>query len=405
MKTRWHAKLIMVVMILGLMVGLLVGCGGTTTVTETKTVTTTAAGAGATVTQTLTQTATVTKTPAPATTTTQTGIAPAKKIIIKVGDAWADNNNVNMAIKWLCDDIEARSGGRVGFEYYWAGSVAKAKEEMNAVKTGLLDLTVFHPMYYPTELPLTFWPWCMPTGLTSNKAYVTIMEKLVQKVPAVQKELSSISDVHVFTSDPTQGKYAFGAWFRINDIMTDVSGKKLNVSGEWQPKWWQALGAQTRPITTAELYTSMQTHACDGNVGPMALMTDLKLWEVGVKYYLDLEQGPRNGGWPAMNLNTWNKLPADIQKMFTDGIPLMAVKAAEIVDDKDNTAVANAKQLGLDFYTLPADQKAKWSALIQPIVLDWIKSLEAKGLPGTEMVKAIQDISAEIGSPTIKYVQ
>jgi hypothetical protein len=44
----------------------------------------------------------------------------------------------------------------------------------------------------------------------------------------------------------------------------------------------------------------------------------------------------------------------------------------------------------VEFIELPAEKLAKWNAMLDPMVQDWVKDANAKGLPGAQIIEDIK---------------
>ncbi|MGQ9638331.1 MAG: hypothetical protein ACUVT6_11140, partial [Thermodesulfobacteriota bacterium] len=56
---------------------------------------------------------------------------------------------------WYLDTVAERSQGRVRFEKYWASSLHKVGEHLQAVRDGLSELSLISYGYYPAMVPLS----------------------------------------------------------------------------------------------------------------------------------------------------------------------------------------------------------------------------------------------------------
>ena len=105
-----------------------------------------------------------------------------------------------------------------------------------------------------------------------------------------------------------------------------------------------------------------------------------------------------------MNLNTWNKLPDDIKKIiaqFNQELPDVAAKMQTDLQKKTTDALLKAK---CDTYTLPANEVAKWKAILVPAIYDdWTKDMSSKGQPGKETLQKYQELVKKY-TPQDKYV-
>jgi len=86
-----------------------------------------------------------------------------------------------------------------------------------------------------------------------------------------------------------------------------------------------------------------------------------------------------------MNLQKFNSLPPDIQKIINDMIPEITdlFDKNQVLTYKDALARA-PKELGTTFIRPSKDEIARWAAVDKPVVDKFIADLEAKGLPGKQ---------------------
>ena len=60
-----------------------------------------------------------------------------------------------MAKQWG-DIIETKSGGRVKFVYYWAGTLVPITEQVKGVKTGTADVAQIGPLSIASYMPVSY---------------------------------------------------------------------------------------------------------------------------------------------------------------------------------------------------------------------------------------------------------
>jgi len=63
-------------------------------------------------------------------------------------------SHLSKGFDWLLNEIEAATQGRVKFERYYSGSIAKPNEQLRAAATGLAGIALVVPNYIPAQLPL-----------------------------------------------------------------------------------------------------------------------------------------------------------------------------------------------------------------------------------------------------------
>jgi TRAP-type C4-dicarboxylate transport system substrate-binding protein len=87
--------------------------------------------------------------------------------------------------------------------------------------------------------------------------------------------------------------------------------------------------------------------------------------------------------WTAMNKNTWAKLPKDIQAVITAvTAEMMPDKLCGAVTNEMKQAIEITKKRGQEIIDISPAERAKWVATGKPAWDKWVKTMEAKGLPG-----------------------
>ncbi len=93
-------------------------------------------------------------------------------------------------------------------------------------------------------------------------------------------------------------------------VPEDLNGFKIRVPPA--PLWtgmFKAFGASPTSINFNEVYSALQTHICDGQENPLAVIDSGKLYEV--QKYLSVTNHMWDGFWMLANRRAWEALPAD----------------------------------------------------------------------------------------------
>ena len=80
--------------------------------------------------------------------------APAKPMILKASIQTPAKMPFAQILYWWLDEVEKRSGGRINFERYPGESLAKAAEQLDALESGMADVSLFVTTYTPGKIPL-----------------------------------------------------------------------------------------------------------------------------------------------------------------------------------------------------------------------------------------------------------
>jgi len=104
-----------------------------------------------------------------------------------------------------------------------------------------------------------------------------------------------------------------------------------------------------------------------------------------------------------MNLQTWNKLPPDIQKIFDE----MSPWAQKLHYDLGNEAGARAESVSVKagnvLNKLTPEEKARWAKTTKPLGDTWATNMDAKGLPGKALLDEMYKIAGGHKDTVIEF--
>ena len=91
----------------------------------------------------------------------------------------------------------------------------------------------------------------------------------------------------------------------------------------------------------------------------------------------------------AMNQKKWDSLPEDVKKVIDETTGLvMSEEAGRVYDNVRPIMKDLCLKKGMEAIELPDSEKEKLKALSLPLREEWVKEMEAKGLPGREVLDA-----------------
>jgi TRAP-type C4-dicarboxylate transport system substrate-binding protein len=97
-----------------------------------------------------------------------------------------------------------------------------------------------------------------------------------------------------------------------------------------------------------------------------------------------------------MNMDSWNKLPKNVQKVMNDMGKEQSEWTGKYMDNHVDESIKWSKQNhGLEVITLSQAEKARWDKPIEGIVSKWIQDNKAKGLPAEQIVENIKALAAK----------
>lgn len=297
------------------------------------------------------------------------------------------------ALKRFAERVTQATGGRVQFDLFFGGSLAKAGEEMDALKRGLADVGWLGYGFHPAEFPLGNYTSMVPFNPTDPELFQKIQEELYAKVPAFHKELE-LQNV-IYLSPVCAGSYELNSRKSVTSL-AEMKGLKTATFGTHMPKLVGAAGAVSVAMPATERYTALQTGVIDAQILGIPYIYTMRLYQVAPNItYLSL--GNSVTAAYVINRDTWNRLPTDVQKIIAvEGIEAGRWLAKELKRGMDDYAKQMAGK-GVKFFTLSESDKQRWGAQMPDLLGDWVKAVEAKGVNGWQILNLYKNLAEQAG--------
>lgn len=291
----------------------------------------------------------------------------------------------NHAPRLWFEAVEKQTGGRVKVTPYYMETLGKSTEMLDNLKKGISDMATLAYVNYPGAFPITdvvSLPWLVP-----NQAIGTEVGYALQHKGLLDKELQGLKVLWWQATETT------GLIFRRTKVtkLQDLKGMKIRTFAGAAQQTLQALGATPIAIPGAEIYTALDRGTVDGALTNQGSFIARKFHEVA-KYYLwvSVSMGVH---LVVMNPGKWDSFPPDIKSIMEK---LNAQAKYWFFDELTRRKYGSPgplKETGIEVYYLSPDEEQRWRKATEPIIHEWVSKMEARGLPGKEAVKTIEEIA------------
>lgn len=322
--------------------------------------------------------------------------APAQqKFKFKCASAWSspETSFLGEVVKVWQDEVTQRTKGGIVFENYWGGSLGAPAELIELLKGGVCQVVHTHQWYTPSKMPLGDFEYTFPFGPTDYELLVKAMRAIRSEFPEFKKELEDNGAIMII--DPPMAVYDFQSKIPIKKL-EDFRGEKICAIGRYLGKQLpNGSSAVVRP--GQEFYDILRSGVARVAICPWNLTYTFKLQDV-CKYYLEVGLVTVCGTPVLMNLKTFDSLPQEYQKIVVEAGKEIEMKAArEILPKWKNICYKAFKEAGMQFFTLPDEERKKWAEEVEDTVALWASDVEKLGLPGFKIAHRWQDITSNLG--------
>lgn len=281
--------------------------------------------------------------------------------------------------RWKAE-VERRTNGKVAIRTFPGGTLLGAKNMMDGVIAGTADIGCLCMAYQPgrfivtnaTALPFDF--------ENATVASLTLLDLYRKYQPA---EFSKVKVLTMFANSPAQ----IYSKVPVRNL-DDLKGLQLRASGGVS-EVLEALGAVPVGMPQSETPEALQKGVVKGAVSSLETLKDFKYAETCE--YVTMISGPIYPFAVIMNMDSWNKLPKDVKKVFDGMMTQQCVWTGVYMDNHVNESITWAKdEHNIEVIELSAQEKAKWDKLLTPLTGKWIQSAQEKGLPGEQIVEDLK---------------
>jgi TRAP-type C4-dicarboxylate transport system substrate-binding protein len=279
--------------------------------------------------------------------------------------------------------IEEKSGGRLKVTIYPGSTLGKPADHFDLVKDGVADMGFVSPGYTAGRFPLVSvaeLPLLFKTGKGASQATWSLSDKYFKP------EFTGIKLLWIWVHPPGQ----FHLAKKQVKVLEDLAGLKIRAGTPMLANMVKTLGATPVSIAAPETYTALERGVVDGTVFPWEAIASFKLAEV-LRHHtvVNLYASPLV---TVMNQKKYDSLPPDLRKVIDD---LSGGWGAEYTgaawDRNEKDGIDAAKKVGATIYVVPAEERQRWAVKLKPVEDEWVKSMEAKGLPGRQLLGDLRE--------------
>jgi TRAP-type C4-dicarboxylate transport system substrate-binding protein len=278
------------------------------------------------------------------------------------------------------EEVEKRTAGAVAIDTYPGGTLLGDKDMMDGVIAGRADIGCLCMAYQPGRFVITN-AISLPLGLPNAKVGSLALWHLYLKYKP--EAFSQVKVLTMFTTAPSN----IMSKTPIRNL-NDMKGVSLRASGG-AAQILKAWGANQVGMPMPATPEALQKGVVQGLFSSLEVMKDFKFAELCK--YVTMTEAAVYPFAVVMNMDAWNKLPKDVQKVMDDLAMEQCQWTGKYMDNHVDEAIAWSKETqNVEVIRLSKDERAEWDKLLAPITAKWIEDTKAKGLPAEAIVEYIR---------------
>lgn len=287
----------------------------------------------------------------------------ADKITVRMVAAWAkaaqfETQQFLSFIEMIQKEADQKYPGQLVFEYKGASEVIPTQQQLEALRSGLVDMIMTAASYCTAVMPeLDVMSLTNMTPTEERKAGVNdYLNKLFSAKANAYfvARLGSGELFRLFMAKPVQK-------------VEDFKGLKIRGSPTHIP-FIKALGAEPVVTPPSEIYTAMERAIVAGYVQPAASIRTMGL--LPVTKYMVIPGFYQPVTFVLVNLDFWKKMPEHLKTLITENMKKAEIMAMDNIKVRLDTEFAEFQKAGVKFIQLPPDDAAKFSKMAEDAMME-----------------------------------
>jgi len=292
------------------------------------------------------------------------------------------------SLQWWAHKVEAETGGRLKIQLFGSNQLGgKAEDIYDQVRNGVVDIGWTLPGYNAAVFPATS---AFELPFIGGEAAIVSQALDAYARKWGKAEWSAVHPI-VFHAP---GVSVLHMKTRPIETLADLKGLKIRTSSPISSATLAALGAIPVPIPRLRIAEALARDIVDGAVAPWSIALEFRTIETAKFHTETYVHGPTLV--MVMNKNSYAKLPADLKKVIDANSGRWLAKEFGMKwANGDARGRSKAIMLKHPVATLSGQEEARWRWAAQPVYDNWIKEIDARGLPGKQMVEDAERLVAK----------
>lgn len=276
--------------------------------------------------------------------------------------------------------IEKETNGRVKIKPYWGGSLISSREGTSELAKGVADIAFIYPIYEKAGVDLTKLLLGCFKGTQGPEANIKIFWELYDKFPEFRKEYEGRMKPLVINASTATPLMTTDKPVK---TLADIKGMRIKTVAEVMTAL-KDFGAEGVVIPMVETYEQLQKGIIKGVFAAHETYKSMKFSEV-IKYETVNFTTPRGPYVSrAMNLDSWKKLPPDIQKIIEASRIWWEQETLKELAKQEAAGEELAKKASVQFVQMDSADVAKFDEAYEKDNIKAAQELDKKGLPATK---------------------
>ena len=263
----------------------------------------------------------------------------------------------------------------------WGGTLIKLGAESKGIADGVADLGFVSTIFEAARFPSQNVSYYAPFGTDDIGVVTQVVNGMQDRISAMGQAWSKNNLVYL--GGAALDAYHIWTNFPIHSV-DDLKGKKITAPGP-AANWIKDTGAVAVAGNLNTYYEDIKSGVSNGVITFATGAWGAKVHEVA-PYITKVNFGAQYAGGLAINKKRFDKLPPEVQKVLREVGAEYSQRFATAQAAAAAGLLKKMEEAGAKVSELPAAERTRWADTLPPIAKTWAADLQAKGLPGDQVL-------------------
>ncbi len=324
------------------------------------------------------------------------GASPAlsqEKITLRLAESLPAGHVIHeLVAKPFMELVTKATNGQVAFQHYPAEQLGKAKDMAQLTVAGVADLSYIVPSYASEKYPLTAvaeLPGIFGTECQGSLAFY----KLSHNGGILETKEFAPNQLRPLVTIALPAYQILLANSRVVKTAKDLEGLKLRTTGGAMDLMTRSLNGVPVRMAAPEIYESLTRGTLDGLIFAYQSSVSYDFGKILKSGTEGLNFGTAIFTY-SMGEAKFKSLPENVRKALVEAGEQTTREGCKRFEEGEKAAAEKIKSQGMKVIEFGPDDKKAFDAAFKTVAEDWVKDLDKRGKPGTEVFKAFTETVA-----------
>lgn len=288
---------------------------------------------------------------------------------------------------------------RIDWNRAFGGTVAKTGGVLEALQYGLADIGIVTTPFHPDKVPFFNISYVTPMVTVDVGLVARTVDELVARYPQLSDAWKDYRQVYLATAGSIDTYQILMA--EPHDSLEHYRGRKVSGVG-LNLRYLEGVGASAVSSNLGDFYNNIATGLTDGTLTWPEAAVSYKIYEVA-PYMMDVRFGAVTSKVITVSQRTWDRLPLEVREVLAE---VARDYRDELARETDRRAARSRKEfveLGGRIVPVSPEQRREWAERLPNMARSWADDLEARGLPGRQILRDYMDIMRAHDQPIVRH--